>query len=256
MVPTSALSVVIFLLLVAPGICYELLQQRRHFPRQESAFVEVGRILLSGTLLSALTLLLLGLVRWWSERSVVDPPALLARGLPYIAQHVMLVGWTVALELGTSTLLAVIFSDVRTSKTARKIQPIDPWHALAERYVKPGINVNVKVKLKSGVEIYGRYMSATTEPDLAKRELVLKAPLSLRQPGGAIGLTWLSEWQALVVPGTEVSYLAFQHFGTEEPAKPASRLTLASRWIVANFLTWKVALPCLVLLLVLTGVLG
>jgi hypothetical protein len=254
LVPTSTLSFVIFLAIVAPGICYELLQQRRHFPRQESAFVEVGRILFSGTLISALTLLLLGLVKLWSPRSMVDAPALVLQGVPYFGHHIALVGWTAVLELLTSTLLAVVFSDVRTGKAARPIQPIDPWHALAERYVKPGIKVNVRVRLKSGLEIAGRYAAATTEPDLAKRELVLSEPIYMHENGDAEAPRKLDQWQALVVPGGEVMYFAVQHYGT--PEAESSVRWRAMAWLVTNFLTWKVALPALIVLLVLTGVLG
>ena len=60
-VPSSAGGLVGLLLILAPGIWYELIRQRSRPGRGDSAFVEVSRILLAGVLVSLTALILLGI---------------------------------------------------------------------------------------------------------------------------------------------------------------------------------------------------
>jgi uncharacterized protein DUF6338 len=55
MVPTSTIAFIAFFLLVIPGASYEILRSKSRLPREESPFLHISRILLSGTLITALT---------------------------------------------------------------------------------------------------------------------------------------------------------------------------------------------------------
>jgi hypothetical protein len=205
---------------VAPGTCYELLQQRtRLLPRGESAFVEISRILLSSTLISALALFLLALVHAVAPAALVDPPQLLIGGMKYVVAHPTLTGRTALSELALATLLAVVFNDLRTSNQARPIVQSNAWHALGEILPKPGQEVNLSVRLKSGAELNGYYVGASTELESAKRELILAGPLTLLPKDGEPTLEFNPAWQRLAVNGAEIAYVTAQHIGEgQEPA--------------------------------------
>jgi Family of unknown function (DUF6338) len=170
LVPASAISVAVFLLLVAPGTCYELLRQKTRHPRDETAFIEISRVLLSGMLITALALALLAAVRFAAPFALLDLSSLLQHGATYVAHHVVLTGWSAGAELVLATLLAVLANDLLTTTTARPIFAVDAWHGVTEVLALPGQEVNLSVRLKDGTEIVGYYIGCSTDPEPAKRD--------------------------------------------------------------------------------------
>jgi cytochrome c biogenesis factor len=69
MVPTGWVSVLLFLLLVAPGLAFELLSEKRRAAYVESTFREISRLVLGIIGFTALGLVFLAIVRtiWRSE---------------------------------------------------------------------------------------------------------------------------------------------------------------------------------------------
>lgn len=250
MVPATTFGVVTFFLFVAPGTCYELLRGRTKLPREETAFVHVSRVLLAGTIITALTALLLAIVRWVSPSSVLDLGALLDQGTHYVSGHLGLVGWTILTQLAVSTLLAVIASDLLSPKEAPPIFQGSTWHVMAEQMRKPQQRVDVSVRLKSGRDIVGRYVGASTELDPAKRELLLGVPLEVRDATSGTTITLDRGWEVLVISGAEVESVAAAYIGEGAMLPPPKRrFSTQLEWVKTNYLSWKVATAAVIVLL-------
>ncbi|MCP3797951.1 DUF6338 family protein [Allokutzneria sp. A3M-2-11 16] len=256
-IPASAIGLVVFFLAVAPGTCYELLRGRTLLPREESTFLQVSRVLLAGTLITALTVLLMSLVAAVAPSAFIDVAQLIVGGEKYIAANVLLCGWTILVQLVLSALLAVVFSGLRTPRQARPILQVDAWHRLTEEVVPSGYEVQVSVRLKSGREIVGRYLGASTDLDPTKRELKLQEPLFVRESDKEESVP-LVGWQTMVIMGGEIESLAFCYkrvSGEEEQGKP-TRLSrvglLGSRWL----LSWQLAATAAALLLFVIVLIG
>jgi hypothetical protein len=251
-VPTSALTVALFFLFVAPGTCYELLRRRTRHPRDETTFMEVTRVLLASVWITAIVLILLALVHTFAPLALLDLPSLMLQGVNYAACHVMLTGWSVVAELALATLVAVAANNLFTSTAAVPVYPVNPWHIVAEREAKPEQEVNLSVRLKDGTEIVGIYLGASTDPEPGKRELILGAPLHVRHAKSDITATLASGWHHMVLSGAEVAYLTAEY--VESGVHP-SRSCLwrisggVKDWFRAYHLTWWFALSLIAALL-------
>lgn len=255
MVPTSTIALVAFFLLVIPGASYEILRSRSRLPREESPFLHISRILLSGTLITALVFVLLaavhliavrlipvhlGAVPLGTSTALADIPQLLLSGTTYLAAHARLVGKTLLLQIALSVLIAVIFSDLRSSGT-NVIHEADAWHALGELLVKPGQAAFMTVRLKDGSEIAGYYFGASTELDPSKREIFLRAPLSFRQADDKPVLAMDAGWQLMTISGSEIAYIATAYVAEGKESPPIPWQSRAIDWIRKNYLTWQTA---------------
>jgi hypothetical protein len=253
LVPASGFAVATFFLFVAPGVCYEFLRNRIRLPREESTFLHVSRVLLSGTFITAVTILLLALVRWVSPDSLLDPREISSRGMAYVADHLVLTGWTALVQFGLAILLAVTLSDFRATRPTRRIRQADAWHALSELEALPGQKVGLSVHLKSGRDVVGYYVGASTEPDPAKRELILGAPFSVRQAEGDRAVPLDPAWQRMVIAGSEIELISVAYVGdpVRVPDVSTTRPARMSAWWRRNCLTWKTAGPAVLLVLAL-----
>lgn len=245
MVPTSTIAFIAFFLLVIPGASYEILRSRSRLPREESPFLHISRILLSGILITALVFALLAATHLIAVRlaisvALADIPQLLLFGTTYVAAHAWLVSKTLLLQISLSVLLAVMFSDLRSSG-ANVIHGADAWHALGELLVEPEQTAWVSVRLKNGSELTGYYFGASTELDPSKRELFLRAPLSFRADDEKPALALGAAWQLMTIPGSEIAYIAAAYVsGGNEPPPIRWRSRLAA-WIRRSYLTWQAA---------------
>ena len=98
MVPGSSLSVLFFVLFVAPGLLFELLSRRRRAGVAESAFVEVSRIVLASLAFSGFALGTLSVVRTLRPDWMADPGGFFRHGNAYLADHYRIVLRTFLIE--------------------------------------------------------------------------------------------------------------------------------------------------------------
>jgi len=141
-----------------------------------------------------------------------------------------------------------VLSDVITSRAAKgkPIHQADTWHAMCEKEAEPYEYVKVSVHLKSGRDILGVYVGASTELDPAKRELILGAPLEDRMAGSDQAVSLDDSWQRMVIPGSEIEYLVTSYVGTSKPANTTRSPGLPRRvgvWVQEHWRSWKVAGP-------------
>jgi hypothetical protein len=242
MVIGSAASLLSFLLLVAPGIAYELTRQHRRPSRTDSAFIEASRILLAGMLVAVLCLALLAFVRLAGSGLLVDAHALLLHPGLYGATHPERLFVSVVAYLAVAVTLAVLIGDTHPhgSSTSR-IVPDSAWFLTLDRYAPVGSTVHVAVTMLDGSAYMGVKSTFTSDPELQDRELVLRPPIHTRAHGSETTVPLDPSFHRLVLPGNRISSLAISYVATTDadtPSAPARSSKGALQWLSQKWLQW------------------
>ncbi|MFT7841172.1 DUF6338 family protein [Saccharothrix sp. BKS2] len=222
--PQTLGAVASFLVLVAPGIVFELLRERRRAGYKESPFREAARVALGSltfTLLSCALLLGTGaLVRAAFRTDVVVPlDRLVTGGAAYARSHLTLVVTSVVAELAVACVLAAL-ADRLLAHRGREITSVrqqTAWHQVFRHDRPPGTVPWVHVHLTDGTSFFGFLRSHTASGPPDERELVLEGTsltyLGKPLDGGdehveeAIG----ERWARVVVPANQIKYLRIQY---------------------------------------------
>jgi Family of unknown function (DUF6338) len=229
MVPATVGGVAVLLLLVLPGLHYELLRESRRAGRDDSPFVEISRVLLSGSLLSTATFIILGIVRLWAPTAVLDPRILLEEK-HYLADHLVLAGWSI----GWFIVLALTFSALAAAKW-----PNEPsltavtessWittflrtpNTTAARRELPPPYVKAEVTLKTGRVYRGMISDFSKNLEIADRELVLGNPLATVEADGILKALDTLPWQRLILPASEISSILVLYEARRDDTSDAS----------------------------------
>lgn len=245
MTPASVVGIATFFLFVIPGICYELLRRQALLPVEESAFVQISRILLSGALLTASTFTVLVVLSTVSPSAILDLERFVQRGDRYLAENLWLVSKTLVLHVLVAALLAAIVADLRLASKQVKIHRGTGLFAVTEFDIPPGHVAWLAVHLKNGNEICGYYYGATTDLEPDKRELILQAPLRVGDPtADKVPPFMAGHWKRMVIFVREIEYVTAAYVDSHVvPPEPLRAKVLA--WISANALRMPVCLPAL-----------
>lgn len=184
MIPDSIATLVGFLLLLAPGIVWELLRAR-HVPSvKETTLIEVCRVVLVS--LVATVLAGLALLWMWLPASRALSPS----DTPTVDDQVTLVGMvliTATLACGLVTLLAYIRwrGDAQISTGRVWHRAFVEWRQFPSSSHQRGQVTRpplLTVELQDGTVWKGEYGAADSDPEDGNRTLALQAPLSRRRP--------------------------------------------------------------------------
>ncbi|MFI6307574.1 DUF6338 family protein [Amycolatopsis thailandensis] len=254
MVPSTVTSVLIFLLVVTPGIAVELQWQLTRPRRDESTFVEISRVLLAGVVLTATSAVLLAGLRLIVPGSVIDISELLRYGHKYVASNP---GLMIRSVLGIPLLalaLGVAAVDLFTSTRARRIAQTTLWHAVFAQAAPMGARTFISLQLKDGTAVTGYQAGYSTDPDPAKREILLAAPLTVRREHSGKKVELDNAWQRMVVAGSEISSFAVSYVSERPYPLVASRHVRSLKWISQN--VWKLSLIFGVAIILTLAVVG
>ena len=244
---------------VVPGTYYELRRNKTLFPVEESAFLQISRILLSGAVLTAVSSVLLFLVYQVSPGSLLNAADLLRSGVDYVASHVGLVGKTLVCQLAASALLSAIASDTLTKANAGHIRRGTALYGVTEIEKEPTEVTFLSVKLTSGVELLGYHYGITTDSDPAKQELVLQRPLYVVHPGSSELQPFDGSWRRIVIIGSQIQYVTVKYVEsatvpvTEKPSH-GKIVSMATRCWSAMVALWERRWPRIGVQLALLGV--
>lgn len=247
MVPTTIGAVAVFLLLIAPGLAFELLRQRARPARVDSAFVEISRVLLAGTVITGFVVLVLGLARAVNPNGVVDVAALIRAGTAYWSANLPLIGWSAAAHLVLALLIAWLAEDVLAGRRTSVLTTDSTWHVLFHRIAPPGTRAFLSVQLKDGTTYTGYQAEYSTDLEPAKRDVTLAQPIQARVPGATKMERLPDSWQRMWIRGDEIATMAVSYVGTpvtvSAPPKPLVLFERHKRWVaVAGVVAVLVAL--------------
>ena len=223
MVPQTIGTLASFLALVAPGIVFELLRERRRAGAKESAFHEASRVAVSSLAFSlASTVILFGLHAavsgWFGRRLFVDVPALVTQP-DYAKQHVVLIGCSVLAELVLACALALAFDFVLGGRRRqpRSMGKQSAWVKVFREDRPENTLCWVHVMLEDGNSFFGFLRSYDAAGDPDTREIVLEGVklTYVGEPvtgGGEKKTTVIGrDWERVVIPGSRIRYLRVQY---------------------------------------------
>ncbi|QGQ20227.1 hypothetical protein GC089_14745 [Cellulomonas sp. JZ18] len=231
--PTSWGGALLFLLLIAPGVLFDLLADRRRAQVKETALREAGRITLASLifggaaflLVCALAAALPEVLVWPFAALEADDPveqygsARLAATLG--AQTLMAFGaaWGSNLWLNRrrrSPLTASTWRDLltktwwRSGERPGRIRAVSTWKLILAENVPEGQFAHLRVRLKSGTVWLGRAGPFSTDLETSGRELVLQRPLAVGPPD-APPKPLPSAWQVVLLSGDDIDSITVQY---------------------------------------------
>jgi hypothetical protein len=248
----TSTSIAIFVLMAVPGIVLELLRRTARPGREESAFVETGRVLVGGVLLSTAALVCLGAVRSAVGSPISDPRLLLTQQ-NYVPDHLWMVVFDVALFIGvSSTLAALFFTLLPFGGLSGRIAPESAWVTVFARLVdrlhaeQPDalrgkkIITQLQVDLTDGTGYVGVRESYSADLAPEGRELVLAKPLFRVSSEGAI-IELDESWQRVVLTNDKINSIRVKFsVADDESGNPAHRVVKASAGTVFQRTVHKV----------------
>jgi hypothetical protein len=226
-VPQTIGALASFLALVAPGIVFELLRERRRAGARESAFHEASRVAVSSLAFTlAATMVLLGLhattSAWFGWTWFIDVPALVAQP-DYAKRHVALIAYNVVAELALACALALAFDTVlaRRHRQPRTLGKQSAWVKVFREDRPPNTSCWVHVMLEDGTSFFGFLRSYDAAGDPDTREIVLEG-IKMTYVGEPVSggdgkkvMVIGQDWERVVIPGSRIKFLRVQYLDAE-----------------------------------------
>jgi hypothetical protein len=210
-------SVASFLLLVAPGLLFQLTRERFRPSLRESAFREVGNIALGSVVFHTLALLI-SLLLAWRFLTVFDIERWLRQGKSYVIEQWPTLAALGAGEVLLACLLAVAGAWYLAGLAGEESLHRRPfWYRTFKEDAPDRTTTFVQVTLEGGVEYWGRVVNYTSEDvPMEERELELGGPpLYLRLPGEADLRTLPDAAERVLLPGGEIRAILVTYPSTE-----------------------------------------
>lgn len=187
MAPISWLSVLLFLLLVGPGLLFDLLSARRRASASESAFREVGRVVLASLVFSAVGVCAVAMiaVAGWSLPGQATPAmpsvdAWIADPRDYLTESWRQVVTAVAVAALVSHAAVLFVHLVALVLNPSRVRPVSAWTTAFRAHCPTGLVPFARVRMDDGTVYIGRVGPFSPDFELEKRELVLVPPLYVR----------------------------------------------------------------------------
>lgn len=202
MVPSSLSAVLVFVLLVAPGLLYDLLTARYRAGAPESTFREASRVVLASalfTLAAGAVLLTACLIAW---RPAPDLRRLLVDA-SYQRENALVLALAPALLSAVACGLAGAFFLWKRRDYGPALKRESMWHRAFTMHAPPGHYAFARVRTKSGLVYMGKVAGYSVDINLAGRELLLKPPLWIRREGGNQSPVHQT-WQRVLLSSDEI----------------------------------------------------
>jgi hypothetical protein len=238
------LSVLLFLLFVAPGFLFDLLSERRRASYEESAFGEVSRVVLASLSFSLAGVIGLAVIRALRPALMPDPGKLLAQHRDmYIAHHSALLlralAAQVLLAFGAAALTNWLLGKRHGSGTIRKMSA---WQTVLRHKLPKGHDAYVRVRLSGGIVYTGLVYAHSPDLDLDNRELILRQPMSSKLPGGELSPV-PGQFKVVAIRGSLIETMSVEYRPVAarrqgSPHVPAAAAARTSRQAVISRLRW------------------
>jgi hypothetical protein len=224
-VPGSWLSVLLFVVLVAPGLAFDLLSDRRRGGFPESTFREISRVVLASFFFSVLAFAVLVVLRVVEPGWMPDPRRILGNSRAYVPDQYRLIFRALLIQAGLGLLLAFLAHlwlardhGVRVQKISawigrqlgERIRRVNAWSRVFEEDCPAGKAPYARVRLKSGYVYTGFVAQFSHDFDLDSREVVLLPPLYSKPPDGELNAVPVNH-QRMIFLGSEIDMISVEY---------------------------------------------
>lgn len=225
MVPGSWVSVLLFVVLVAPGLLFDLLSDRRRGGFPESTFREISRVVLASFVFSVLAFAVLVVLRTVEPGWMPDPRRLLGSARTYVPDQYRLIFRALLIQACLALMFAFLVHlwlvrehGARVQKISAwiarqlggKVRRINAWSQVFEEDCPAGDAPYARVRLKSGYVYTGFVAQISPDFDLDSRELVLLPPLYSKPPDGELKVV-PSNHQRIIFRGSEIDMISVEY---------------------------------------------
>jgi hypothetical protein len=199
------------LLLVAPGLLFDLLSQRRRVGAAESTFREISRVVLASLGFTAIGVLAVGIIRTVHAPWMPDPKLLLIRGHSYVIAHYGAILWAMVTEASVALACAAALHLILSSrKEGPPLRSVSSWTTVLREECPTGRVPYVRIRQTDGNVLMGHVGQYSADLDQDDREIVLVPPLFAKPVNGELQ-PLPPEWQRVVVPGSAVTALTVEY---------------------------------------------
>jgi hypothetical protein len=213
MLPSTFLGLLLFLWLITPGFLYNLLAARRRIVQPASTFQEITRVVLASALFSGVAGAIVLGGEWLIFRGGFQLARAVDGGALYLRQHYLWVAGLLTTQVVLACLMAWGADGIfkwhtrhSTGRAAPRLKAESAWTPILS--APKAAHAYVWLRLKSGIELIGSVEAFGHEIAVADRELVLTAPIKIKEAGGEVADV---PWQHLVIGGGDIESLAVKY---------------------------------------------
>ncbi len=222
MLPSSGGGLLGIVFLLLPGIAYELSYQRRGPERRQTVFVEGARVIVAGTLISAVTLTAL-LLAGRVKPGVRAGLSALAKDVVSEDDVVALLAFGIIFAILASTagtLLGHLVPWLRGTALDQRNESswIEVFHRAPEQIGRPS-HKQLVVRLDGGRTVVGTLHSYNSEQDMEQRELVLESPLGELAEDGTVEVIKMSR---VIISGKNIRSIDVRYIPPPQGKVPDS----------------------------------
>ena len=223
--PTTIISLVIFVIFLTPGFISYLVRRRKGPGTPLTSLPEVAMFISTSIFIDVMTLGIFCIVRWITPKHTPDVTQLiLAKRFIYIDKNIDFITLWALILLAISWILAIV-AGIRPWKIGKLFTPVivdgSTWFYLFGNAPSDSCTY-VGCDLKDGSYVGGflDWYSTDTD-DNGDRDLVLATPITLK----VNGKTSISEFQRLVLPERDIALLNVTFVKEKEKGKEKGHST-------------------------------
>ncbi|ORI13530.1 DUF6338 family protein [Rhodococcus sp. 1168] len=212
--PTTWLSVLLFAVVVAPGILYDQQSAKRVVKEEQSAFREIGRIALASLAFSSFGSVLAILAhRVWPD-TFLNLDQALRGGSSYVTDHNGNAAASLVLVVGAALGTSWLVGSSLNALLGGGLRSVSGWTTVLSpshpNKLQPGTTVFVSAYLSDGSAVQGRRRDYSADLQRSDRELVIASQIWTKKTRDSV---WKKrdDLDAVVVSGADVVRLEVEY---------------------------------------------
>jgi hypothetical protein len=207
-IPETFGALLAFLGLVAPGLVYRTVIERRQPERNDSAFVETSRVALTSLVFSLASVAMLWLIQQFAGLALPDLASWVAKGTPYAAGNLGKVFTGLIGEVALACGLAALAAWILTRGSVSRFHEGTVWGTVFRRYRPKDFFAWVYVRLDNDVEFWGYERAHDAREKAEVRELVLAGKTLMRKlPSDKDWQPIGDHWDLVVINVERIRYM-------------------------------------------------
>lgn len=208
MIPATFGTLLGFLGLVAPGIVYSTIAEKRRPRRSESTFAEASRVALTSLGFSLASLAVLWLLQRYARLALPDVGLWLTRGGKYAARNLGKVFFGLAAQVVIACALAAAGAWLLTRRSRSRFREDTVYGSVFRRYAPNDFYPWVHVRLDNETEFWGYERAHDDRDEAGARMIVLAGKRLMRRlPDESDWQPIGKDWDLVIIDASRIRYM-------------------------------------------------